>query len=83
MVKCVRTRDGKESELACKGERDASNLGSNQCRRHGLRSKRRRGNKKNTKQGVFFGDPDGIRTHDTAVKGRCLNRLTTGPTATM
>ena len=46
MVKCVRTRDGKESELACKGERDAANLGSNQCRRHGLRSKRRRGNKK-------------------------------------
>ena len=26
-----------------------------------------------------FGDPDGIRTHDTAVKGRCLNHLTTGP----
>ena len=24
-------------------------------------------------------DPDGIRTHVTAVKGRCLNRLTTGP----
>ena len=26
-----------------------------------------------------FGDPDGIRTHVTAVKGRCLNHLTTGP----
>ena len=26
-------------------------------------------------------DPDGIRTHVTAVKGRCLNRLTTGPFA--
>ncbi len=26
-----------------------------------------------------FGDPYGIRTHDTAVKGRCLNRLTKGP----
>ena len=25
------------------------------------------------------GDPYGIRTHDTAVKGRCLNRLTKGP----
>ena len=28
---------------------------------------------------VLCGDPDGIRTHDTAVKGRCLNHLTTGP----
>ena len=27
----------------------------------------------------LFGDPYGIRTHDTAVKGRCLNRLTKGP----
>ena len=27
----------------------------------------------------FFGDPDGNRTRVTAVKGRCLNRLTTGP----
>ena len=27
----------------------------------------------------FFGDPYGIRTHVTAVKGRCLNRLTKGP----
>ena len=26
-----------------------------------------------------FGDPDGNRTHDTTVKGWCLNRLTTGP----
>ena len=26
-----------------------------------------------------FGDPDGNRTRVTAVKGRCLNRLTTGP----
>ena len=25
------------------------------------------------------GDPYGNRTHDTAVKGRCLNRLTNGP----
>ena len=25
------------------------------------------------------GDPDGNRTRVTAVKGRCLNRLTTGP----
>ena len=24
-------------------------------------------------------DPYGIRTRDTAVKGRCLNRLTNGP----
>ena len=27
----------------------------------------------------LFGDPDGIRTHVAAVKGRCLNHLTTGP----
>ena len=26
-----------------------------------------------------IGDPYGIRTRDTAVKGRCLNRLTKGP----
>ena len=26
-----------------------------------------------------FGDPDGNRTRVTAVKGRCLNRLTNGP----
>ncbi len=32
-----------------------------------------------TDAGFLGGDPDGIRTHDTAVKGRCLNRLTTGP----
>ena len=29
--------------------------------------------------GFFFGDPYGNRTHITAVKGRCLNILTTGP----
>ena len=28
---------------------------------------------------ILFGDPYGIRTHVTAVKGRCLNRLTKGP----
>ena len=28
---------------------------------------------------VFFGDPYGNRTHVTAVKGPCLNRLTNGP----
>ena len=27
----------------------------------------------------FFGDPYGNRTHVTAVKGPCLNRLTNGP----
>ena len=27
----------------------------------------------------LFGDPDETRTRVTAVKGRCLNRLTTGP----
>ena len=27
----------------------------------------------------FYGDPDENRTRVTAVKGRCLNRLTTGP----
>jgi hypothetical protein len=27
----------------------------------------------------IFGDPYGIRTRVTAVKGRCLNRLTKGP----
>ncbi len=27
----------------------------------------------------FFNDPYGIRTRVTAVKGRCLNRLTNGP----
>ena len=26
-----------------------------------------------------YGDPTGIRTRVTAVKGRCLNRLTIGP----
>ena len=30
---------------------------------------------------LFFGDPDENRTRVTAVKGRCLNRLTTGPYA--
>ena len=28
---------------------------------------------------VCSGDPDENRTRVTAVKGRCLNRLTTGP----
>ena len=28
---------------------------------------------------IFYGDPDENRTRVTAVKGRCLNRLTTGP----
>ena len=28
---------------------------------------------------IFHGDPYGNRTHVTAVKGRCLNRLTNGP----
>ena len=28
---------------------------------------------------LFHGDPYGNRTHVTAVKGRCLNRLTNGP----
>ena len=27
----------------------------------------------------LYGDPWGNRTPDTAVKGRCLNRLTNGP----
>ena len=27
----------------------------------------------------YFGDPYGNRTHVTAVKGPCLNRLTNGP----
>ena len=31
------------------------------------------------KSGFFVGDPYGNRTHVTAVKGRCLNRLTNGP----
>ena len=36
--------------------------------------------KEDTLKGVFFfGDPYGNRTHVTAVKGRCLNRLTNGP----
>ena len=30
---------------------------------------------------TFNGDPNGIRTHDTTVKGWCLNRLTMGPKA--
>ena len=29
----------------------------------------------------YFYDPYGIRTRVTAVKGRCLNRLTNGPMA--
>ncbi len=28
---------------------------------------------------LFYDDPYGIRTRVTAVKGRCLNRLTKGP----
>ena len=28
---------------------------------------------------TFYDDPKGIRTPVTAVKGRCLNRLTMGP----
>ena len=41
-------------------------------------------NKKRTKKvpvflQVLYGDPDENRTRVTAVKGRCLNRLTTGP----
>ena len=36
--------------------------------------------RKSTPTGCFFfGDPYGIRTHVTAVKGRCLNPLTNGP----
>ena len=31
------------------------------------------------KRRFFVGDPDENRTRVTAVKGRCLNRLTTGP----
>ena len=39
-------------------------------------------NKKVTvKVTFYFGDPDENRTRVTAVKGRCLNRLTTGPYA--
>ena len=34
---------------------------------------------KNSQMRIFFGDSDGTRTHDTAVKGRCLNHLTTEP----
>ena len=30
---------------------------------------------------AFWYDPYGIRTRVTAVKGRCLNRLTKGPMA--
>ncbi len=32
-----------------------------------------------THRDFFHGDPYGNRTHVTAVKGRCLNRLTNGP----
>ena len=31
------------------------------------------------KYNICIGDPYGIRTRVTAVKGRCLNRLTNGP----
>ena len=34
---------------------------------------------KSTAIAMLFGDPDENRTRVTAVKGRCLNRLTTGP----
>lgn len=33
--------------------------------------------------GCVFGDPDGNRTRVTALKGPCLNLLTTGPTKTI
>ena len=36
-------------------------------------------NKKLTLTDENFGSPRGNRTPDTAVKGRCLNRLTIGP----
>ena len=42
----------------------------------------RKGSKKEKTElesSVFDGDPDGNRTRVTAVKGRCLSRLTTGP----
>ena len=38
--------------------------------------------RKNSRFWLFFrdfGDPYGTRTHDTTVKGWCLNRLTKGP----
>ena len=35
--------------------------------------------KKSTCAASAFGDPDENRTRVTAVKGRCLSRLTTGP----
>ncbi len=35
--------------------------------------------KKARSRALFSGDPYGIRTHVTAVKGRCLNHLTNGP----
>ena len=31
----------------------------------------------------LFGDPNGIRTHDTTVKGWCLSHLTMGPQTAM
>ena len=34
-----------------------------------------------SERALFHGDPYGNRTHVTAVKGRCLNRLTIGPSA--
>ena len=40
----------------------------------------KRQNKKAPKiMSAFYGDPDENRTRVTAVKGRCLDRLTTGP----
>ena len=36
-------------------------------------------NKKRHENSCLLDDPYGIRTRVTAVKGRCLNRLTKGP----
>ena len=50
-----------------------------------VRGKKSRGKKTIQKRAAAkcdspqFGDPDENRTRVTAVKGRCLNRLTTGP----
>ena len=46
------------------------------CRKAGA-DKRKTGNLLSKTAGL--GDPYGNRTHVTAVKGRCLNRLTNGP----
>ncbi len=39
----------------------------------------RKGHKRTSSLVPFMYDPYGIRTRVTAVKGRCLNRLTKGP----